>query len=118
MGEDLDFCDEEPLASMWPPDVEDKSNKQFNIEKPSLTEENLLKEFQSKEEKHKLDFKKLKELTNYSDIGSHQQMSLVKQYKFRRAHATRLFNEELNSLSKDRQEIEQRKLEILLVVFS
>jgi hypothetical protein len=117
MGEDLDFCDEEPLASMWPPDIEDKSNKQFNIEKSSLTEENLLKEFQSKEEKHKLDFNKLKELTDYSDIGSHQLTSLAKQYKFRRANAARLLNEELDLLSKQRQEIEQRKQEILQVFF-
>jgi hypothetical protein len=116
MGEGLDFCDEEPLASMWPPDIEDKSNKQFNIEKPSLTE-NLLKEFQSKEEKHKLDFNKLKELTDYSDIGSHQLTSLAKQYKFRRVNAARLLNEELDLLSKQRQEIEQRKQEILRVFF-
>ncbi|XP_078163156.1 histidine kinase 5 isoform X2 [Carex rostrata] len=115
MGEDLDLCecDEEPLAAMWPTDIEDKSNKQFNIEKPGNTEENLLKEFQSQEEKHKLDFMKLAELTDYSDIGSHQLTSLVKQYKFRRANAFRLLQEELDSLSKQRQEIEQRKQDIL-----
>ncbi|KAJ4758162.1 Histidine kinase 5 [Rhynchospora pubera] len=113
MGEDLDFCDEEPLASMWPPDIEDKSNKQFNIEKPSLTEDNFLKEFKSKTEKHKLDFMRLAELTDYSDIGSHQLTNLVKQYKFRRANAARLLQDELDTLSKQRQEIEQRGLDIL-----
>ncbi|KAJ3708014.1 hypothetical protein LUZ61_011719 [Rhynchospora tenuis] len=98
---------------MWPPDIEDKSNKQFNIEKPSLTEDNFLKEFKSKTEKHKYDFMKLVELTDYSDIGSHQQTSLVKQYKFRRANAVRLLQDELDALSKQRQEIEQRGLDIL-----
>ncbi|KAJ4810477.1 Histidine kinase 5 [Rhynchospora pubera] len=113
MGENLDFCDEEPLASMWPPDIEDKSNMQFNIEKPSLTEDNFLKEFKSKTEKHKLDFMRLAELTDYSDIGSHQLTNLVKQYKFQRANAARLLQDELDTLSKQHQEIEQRGLDIL-----
>ncbi|KAJ3679212.1 hypothetical protein LUZ60_017223 [Juncus effusus] len=111
MGED--YYEEEPLSSMWPEDIEDKSNKKFNIEKQSHTEQILLKELNFKEDQHQMDFKALSQLTDYSDKGSHQLTSLVKQYKFRKENAVRLLHEEINSLSKQRLEIEQKELEIL-----
>ncbi|KAJ3679211.1 hypothetical protein LUZ60_017222 [Juncus effusus] len=104
---------------MWPQDIEDKSSKEFNNDKQSLTEQILLKELNFKEEnslkedQYKMDFARLSELTHCSVKGSHQLTSLVNQYKSRKENAVRLLHEEINSLSKQRLEIEQKELEIL-----
>jgi len=112
-GEFLGDADmEEVLPSMWPDDIGNEVRKQFNIEKPGL-DRDMLEDVAITEEPTIYDFKSLSELTNYSEKGSSQLTYLVKSWEYKQANAVRLLNEELNTLSKQRQEVEQKKLEIL-----
>lgn len=107
--EDMDI---EVLPSMWPEDIGDDAGKQFNIEEPG-GDEDMLKEVTIPEEPKIIDFKRLLELTNYTDQGASQLANLVKQWEYRQANAARLLKEELDILSRQRQEVELKKLEIL-----
>ncbi|XP_022754433.1 histidine kinase 5-like [Durio zibethinus] len=107
--EDMDI---EVLSSMWPEDIEHEAGKQFNVEKPG-GDQDTLEEVTIVEEPTIVDFKHLLELTNYSEKGSSQLAYLVKHWEFKQANAVRLLREELDNLSRQRQESELKKLEIL-----
>lgn len=107
--EDMDI---EALPSMWPEDIDNDAGKQFNIENPG-GDEDMLKEVTIPEEPNIVDIKRLLELTNYTDQGASQLAYLVKHWEYRQANAVRLLKEELDILSRQRQEVELKKLEIL-----
>ncbi|KAF7830390.1 histidine kinase 5 [Senna tora] len=107
--EDMDI---EVLPSMWPEDIGNDVGKQFNIEKPG-SDQDMLEEVTIIEEPTIADFKRLMELTNYTDKGSSQLTYLMKHWEYKQANAVRLLREELDNLSKQRQEVELRKLKIL-----
>ncbi|GMY29105.1 histidine kinase 5 [Fagus crenata] len=104
--------DIEVLPSMWPEDIGTDAGKQFNVEKPK-GDQDMLEEVTIMEEPTIVDFKRLLELTNYTDKGSSQLAYLVKHWEYKQANAVRLLREELDILSKQREEVELRKLEIL-----
>ncbi|XP_054797681.1 histidine kinase 5-like [Prosopis cineraria] len=107
--EDMDI---EVLPSMWPEDIGTDVGKQFNIEKPG-SDQDMLEEVTIVEEPTIVDFKRLMELTNYTDKGSSQLTYLMKYWEYKQANAVRLLREELDNLIKQRQEVELRKLKIL-----
>ncbi|KAE8682537.1 Histidine kinase 5 [Hibiscus syriacus] len=104
--------DIEVLSSMWPEDIEHEAGKQFNVEKPR-GDQDMLEEVTIVEEPTIVDFQHLIELTNYTDKGSSQLAYLVKHWEYKQANAVRLLREELDNLSRQRQESELKKLEIL-----
>eukprot|EP00268_Persea_americana_P033653 TRINITY_DN33309_c0_g2_i1.p1 TRINITY_DN33309_c0_g2~~TRINITY_DN33309_c0_g2_i1.p1 ORF type:complete len:1044 (-),score=216.91 TRINITY_DN33309_c0_g2_i1:105-3161(-) len=104
--------DLEVLSSMWPEDLRNEAGKQFNIEKPGV-DQDMLDEITIVEEPSIVDFKRLLELTSYSEKGSSQLAYLVKQWEYKQANAVRLLHEEINILSQQREEVERKKLEIL-----
>ncbi|KAG9456022.1 hypothetical protein H6P81_000530 [Aristolochia fimbriata] len=113
MGEDLlEEMEIEVLPSMWPEDLGKEAAKQFNVEKPGA-DQDMLQEVNIVEEPSIVDFKRLLELTNYSEKGSSQLAFLVKHWEYKQANAVRLLKEELDILSKQRKEVELKKLEIL-----
>lgn len=108
--EEMEMEMEEVLPSMWPEDID--SDKQFNIEKPGQ-DQDMLEEVTFKEKPTTVDFKRLLELTNFTDTGSSQLANLVKHWEYKQANVVRLLREELDILSKQKQEVELKKLEIL-----
>lgn len=108
----LEEMDIEVLPSMWPEDIGDEVGKKFNIEKPGI-DQDMLEEVANIEDPSIVDFKRLLELTNYSKKGSTQLAYMVKSWEYRQANAVRLLKEELDILSKQRQEVELKKLEII-----
>ncbi|XP_047170023.1 histidine kinase 5-like isoform X1 [Vigna umbellata] len=107
--EDMDI---EALHSMWPEDIGTDVGKQFNIEKPGR-DQDMLEEVTIIEEPTIVDFKRLMELTNFTEKGSSQLAYLMKHWEYKQANVVRLLREELDNLSKQRQDVELRKLEIL-----
>ncbi|XP_058757624.1 histidine kinase 5-like [Vicia villosa] len=91
---------------MWPEDVE----KQFNIEKPGM-DQDVLEEVTIFEEPVIADFQRLMELTNYTDKGSSHLARLMKHWEYKQENAVRLLREELDNLSKQREEVELIKEE-------
>ena len=111
--EEMDIeMDVEILPSMWPEDIGNDAGKQFNVERPGR-DQDMLEEVTIIEEPTIVDFKRLLELTNYSEKGSSQLAFLVKHWEYKQANAVRLLREELDILSKQREEVELKKLEIL-----
>nr|XP_027084354.1 histidine kinase 5-like [Coffea arabica] len=110
-SDQLEEMDVEVLSSMWPEDM-NEAGKQFNIENPR-PDQDMLKEVTINEEPKIVDFKRLLELSNYSDKGSSQLAYLVKNWEYKQANAVRLLREELDTLNKQQQESELKKLEIL-----
>lgn len=108
----IEEMDVEVLSSMWPEDVGTDALKQFNVEKPE-GDQDMLEEVTIIEEPTIVDFKRLLELTSYTDQGSSQLAYLVKHWEYKQANAVRLLNEELDNLTKQREEVELKKLEIL-----
>ncbi|XP_047976495.1 histidine kinase 5-like [Salvia hispanica] len=76
-------------------------------------DEDMLEEVTINKEPNIVDFQRLMELTNYSDKGNWQLAELVKNWEFKQANVVRLLKEELDQLSKQQQEVELKKLEIL-----
>jgi hypothetical protein len=107
-----DMMDIEVLSSMWPEDVGTDVGKQFNIEKPGR-DQDMLEEVTILEEPAIADFQRLMELTNYTEKGSSQLAYLMQHWEYKQANAVRLLREELDNLSKQRKEVELRKLEII-----
>ncbi|KAL2236144.1 UNVERIFIED_CONTAM: Histidine kinase 5 [Sesamum indicum] len=105
--EDMDIV----LSSMWPEDI-NEAGRQFNVERPGA-DQDMLEEVTIKKEPNIVDFKRLMELTNYSDKGNWQLAKLVRNWEYKQANAVRLLKEELENLSKQQQEVELKKLEIL-----
>lgn len=101
----------EVLSSMWPEDM-NEAGKQFNIDWPG-EDQDMLEEVNINEDSTIVDFKRLVELTNYSEKGSSQLAYLVKNWEYKQENAVRLLREELDNLSKQQQESELKKLEIL-----
>ncbi|XP_049415700.1 histidine kinase 5 [Solanum stenotomum] len=101
----------EVLSSMWPEDM-NENGKQFNIDWPG-EDQDMLEEVNINEDSTIVDFKRLVELTNYSEKGSSQLAYLVKNWEYKQENAVRLLREELDNLSKQQQESELKKLEIL-----
>ncbi|KAK7377144.1 hypothetical protein VNO80_02564 [Phaseolus coccineus] len=108
----IEDMDVEVLSSMWPEDIGSDVGKQFNIEKPGR-DQDMLEEVTILEEPTIADFQRLMELTNYTDKGSSQLAYLMQHWEYKQANAVRLLREELDNLSKQRKEVELRKLEIL-----
>ncbi|KAL7187158.1 hypothetical protein ACSBR1_037262 [Camellia fascicularis] len=106
----VEEMDIEVLSSMWPEDI-NEAGKQFNIERPGA-DQDMLEEVTIIEEKTIVDFKRLSELSNYSEKGLSQLAHLVKNWEYKQANADRLLREELDNLSKQRQEVELKQLEI------
>ncbi|KAK6116963.1 hypothetical protein DH2020_049338 [Rehmannia glutinosa] len=73
----------------------------------------MLEEVTINKEPNIVDFKRLMELTNYSDKGNWQLANLIKNWEYKQENAVRLLREELDNLSKQQQEVELKKLEIL-----
>ncbi|KAL3844313.1 hypothetical protein ACJIZ3_001716 [Penstemon smallii] len=105
--EDMDIV----LSSMWPEDI-NEAGRQFNVERPGA-DRDMLAEVTINKEPNIVDFKRLMELANYSDKGNWQLANLVKNWEYKQANAVRLLREELDNLSKQQQEVELKKLEIL-----
>nr|XP_043627507.1 histidine kinase 5 [Erigeron canadensis] len=101
----------EILSSMWPEDI-DAAGKKFNVEKPGA-DQDLLEDLAFTEEPTIVDFKRLLELTNYTEKGSSQLSYLVKNWELKQENVVRLLREELENLSKQQHEVELKKLEIL-----
>ncbi|CAN4128216.1 unnamed protein product [Withania somnifera] len=101
----------EELSSMWPEDM-NEAGKQFNIDWPG-EDQDMLEDVNINEDTTIVDFKRLVELTNYSERGSSQLAYLVKNWEYKQENAVRLLREELENLSKQQQESELKKLEIL-----
>ncbi|KAG8375361.1 hypothetical protein BUALT_Bualt10G0092100 [Buddleja alternifolia] len=106
-SEDLDIV----LSSMWPEDI-NEAGRQFNVERPGA-DQDMLEEVTINKEPNIVDFKRLMELTNYSDKGNWQLANLVKNWEYKQENAVRLLREELDNLSKQQQQVELKKLEIL-----
>ncbi|KAI3501707.1 hypothetical protein L1887_29674 [Cichorium endivia] len=105
--EDLEV---EVLSSTWPEDI-DEAGRKFNLEKPRLHED-LLEDLAFVEEPSIVDFKRLAELTSYSEKGSSQLAYLVKNWEYKQEKAVRLLREELDNLSKQQHEVQLKKQEI------
>ncbi|KAI3698414.1 hypothetical protein L2E82_41942 [Cichorium intybus] len=105
--EDLEV---EVLSSTWPQDI-DEAGRKFNLEKPGLHED-VLEDLAFVEEPSIVDFKRLAELTNYSEKGSSQLAYLVKNWEYKQEKAVRLLREELDNLSKQQHEVQLKKQEI------
>ncbi|MED6203636.1 hypothetical protein PIB30_001334 [Stylosanthes scabra] len=111
-SECIEDMEVEILPSMWPEDIGSEVGKQFNIEKPGR-DQDMLEDVTIIEEPTIADFKRLMELTNFTEKGSSQLAYLMKHWEYKQANASRLLREELDSLSKQRQDVELRKMEIL-----
>ncbi|KAG7941841.1 hypothetical protein I3843_16G067700 [Carya illinoinensis] len=111
-GDHFEEMDIEVLPSMWPEDIGTDAGKQFNVEKPK-GDQDMLEEVTIIEEPTIVDFKRLLELTDYTERGSSQLAHLVKHWEYKQANAVRLLREELDNLNKQREDVELRKLEIL-----
>ncbi|CAI9771678.1 unnamed protein product [Fraxinus pennsylvanica] len=99
------------LSSTWPEDI-NEPGRQFNVERPGA-DQDILEEVAINEEPTIVDFKHLSELMDYSEKGSSQLAYLVKNWENKQEKAVRLLREELDNLSKQQQEVELKKLEIL-----
>ncbi|XAR71463.1 Histidine kinase [Bertholletia excelsa] len=110
-SENVEEMEAEVLSSMWPEDI-NEAGKQFNVERPGA-DQDMLQEVTINEEPTIVDFQRLLELTSYSKNGSSQLAYLVKNWEYRQANAVRLLREELDNLSKQRQEVELKQLKIL-----
>ncbi|PNY01481.1 histidine kinase 5-like protein [Trifolium pratense] len=97
---------------MWPEDVETDVGKQFSIEKPGM-DQDILEEVTILEEPTIADFQRIVELTNCTYQGSSQLANLTKHWEYKQANAVRLLQEELDKLSKQREEVELKNLELL-----
>ncbi|KAJ6329875.1 hypothetical protein OIU76_008658 [Salix suchowensis] len=104
--EDMDI---EALSSMWPEDID--SSKPY-VEKP-VGDQDMLEEVTIVEGPTIVDFHHLVALTNYTDRGSSQLTHLVQHWEYKQANAFRPFREELDILSKQWEEVELKKLEIM-----
>ncbi|XP_045823633.1 histidine kinase 5-like [Trifolium pratense] len=97
---------------MWPEDVETDVGKQFSIEKPGM-DQDILEEVTILDEPIVADFQRIVELTNCTNQGSFQLANLTKHWEYKQANAVRLLQEELDKLSKQREEVELKNLELL-----
>ncbi|XP_022874362.1 histidine kinase 5-like isoform X3 [Olea europaea var. sylvestris] len=99
------------LSSTWPEDIIEPG-RLFNVERPGA-DQDILEEVVISKEPATVDFKHLSELMDYSEKGSSQLAYLVKNWEHKQEKAVRLLREELDTLSKQQQEVELKKLEIL-----
>jgi len=102
---------EEILTSMWPENVNEVGS-QFNVDRPK-EDRDMLKEVAINAEPSEIDVEYLREVTSHSGKGSSQLAHLMKHWEYKQANAVRLLKEELDRLSKQREEVELKRLEIL-----
>lgn len=102
---------EEILTSMWPDNVNEVGS-QFNVDRPK-EDQDMLKEVAINAEPSEIDVAYLREVTSHSGKGSSQLADLVKHWEYKQANAVRLLKEELDRLSKQREEVELKRLKIL-----
>ena len=81
----------------------------MKLEKPGLHED-MLEDLAFIEEPNIVDFKRLVELTSYSEKGSSQLAYLVQNWEYKQENAVRLLREELESLSKQQHEVQLKKI--------
>ncbi|KAI5393619.1 histidine kinase 5 [Lathyrus oleraceus] len=74
-------------------------------------DQDVLEEVTILEEPVIADFQRLMELTDYTDQGSSQLACLMKHWEYKQENAVRLLREELDNLSKQREEVEFKKEE-------
>ncbi|KAL4565030.1 hypothetical protein LXL04_029112 [Taraxacum kok-saghyz] len=109
-NENAEDMEVEVLSTPWPEDI-DAAGKKFNVEKPGA-DQDILQDVNIIEETTIVDFKRLVDLTNYSEKGSSQLSYLVKIWEREQENAVRLLREELENLGKQRHEVELKKSEI------
>ncbi|KMS99389.1 hypothetical protein BVRB_2g045130 isoform A [Beta vulgaris subsp. vulgaris] len=103
---------EEALIPMWPEDV-NEAGSQFNVDRPREDQDMLKEVAINVGEPQEIDLEHLNDMTDHSDKGSSQLTYLVKHWEYKQANAVRLLREELDRLSKQREEVELKRLEIL-----
>ncbi|XP_057521284.1 histidine kinase 5 [Amaranthus tricolor] len=103
---------EEALVPMWPEGV-NVAGSQFNVDRPREDQDTLKDVAINAAEPQEIDLDHLHDMTNHSDKGSSQLAYLVKNWEYKQANAVRLLREELDRLSKQREEVELKRLEIL-----
>ncbi|KAJ0911272.1 putative histidine kinase [Helianthus annuus] len=91
----------EVLSSKWPENI-DEAGRKFSVEKPGVHDD-MLDDLVFTEEPTIVDFKRLVELTRYSEKGSSQLGYLVKNWEYKQENVVRLLREELENLSEQRQ---------------
>lgn len=106
-SEDMDVV----LGSMWPEDI-NEAGSQFNVEIPAA-DQDMLKQVKINKIENAVDVKHLMKLTNYSDKGNWQLTNLVKNFEYKHSNAARLLKEELDNLTRQQQEVQLKKLEII-----
>ncbi|KAF5801796.1 putative histidine kinase [Helianthus annuus] len=99
----------EVLSSKWPENI-DEAGRKFSVEKPGVHDD-MLDDLVFTEETSIVDFKRLVELTCYSEKGSSQLGYLVKNWEYKQENVARLLREELENLSEQRQ-VELKNLEL------
>ncbi|KAL6874129.1 hypothetical protein ACP4OV_014211 [Aristida adscensionis] len=103
--------EDEVAPSMWPENIGDKHQKQFQMVNCGK-DLDALKDVEFDEKPVHVDFQRLMEMAN-SEKGVSQMQYFVKHWEYKRANAARLLEEELGLLSQQRKEIEQKKQQIL-----
>ncbi|XP_010548554.1 PREDICTED: histidine kinase 5-like [Tarenaya hassleriana] len=111
-SDQIEDMDVEVLSSMWPEESNSDIGKQFNVEKPE-GDQDMLEEVLIKRGPLMVDFKRLSELTDFTDQGSSQMQYLMKQWEYKQANAVRLLREELDNLSRQKEEAEIKEWKIL-----
>ncbi|KAH9611483.1 hypothetical protein KSS87_010180 [Heliosperma pusillum] len=102
---------EEEFTAMWPEDV-NEAGSQFNVDRPR-EDQDMLKEVAINLEPSSGDLEHLDEMTGQSEKGSSQLSYLVQHWEYKQANAVRLLKEEVDHLSKQREEAELKRLAIL-----
>ncbi|KNA08312.1 hypothetical protein SOVF_163730, partial [Spinacia oleracea] len=103
---------EETLNPMWPDNV-NEAGSQFNVDWPKEDQDMLKEVAINAAEPQEIDLERLHDMTDHSDKGSSQLAFLVKHWEYKQENAARLLKEELDRLSKQREEVELKRLEIL-----
>ncbi|XP_074280411.1 histidine kinase 5-like isoform X2 [Silene latifolia] len=102
---------EEEFTAVWPEDV-NEAGSQVNVDR-LRADQDMLKEVAINSETSEADLEHLNEMMGQSEKGSSQLSYLVQHWEYKQANAVRLLREEVDHLSKQREEAELKRLEIL-----
>ncbi|KAK1612829.1 hypothetical protein QYE76_036502 [Lolium multiflorum] len=103
--------EDEVAPSMWPENIGDNHQIQFRMENLE-NDHDALKDVKFDHQPVPVDFHQLKEIAN-SEKEASQMQNFVKHWEYKQASTAQLLNEELDLLSQQRKEIEEKKQEIL-----
>ncbi|XP_021762110.1 histidine kinase 5-like [Chenopodium quinoa] len=103
---------EEALNPMWPDNV-NEAGSQFNVDWPKEDQDMLKEVAVNAGGPQKIDLELLHDMIVDTDKGGSQLANLMKQWEYKQQNAARLLREELDRLSKQREEVELKRLEIL-----